>query len=199
MSKAVADSSLAGFCSEAIVRPARGSLAGIWARYRVLFGLLLIAAIWMARSPYSASNLEVPPDSVEYALSAAQLLETGHYQIIVEGRGVPPRYPPWFSGAVILPVYALLGTEPGNAILGITLFAVAGVGISWANGRRIGGNAGSILAALGVLALPAYSGWATQVMSDVPCTALVLGGGLLFLRIRARPGSAQLPQFWGAG
>lgn len=199
MSKAVADSSLAGLCSEVVARPARFSFAAIWSRYRVLFGLLLIAAIWMARSPYSASNLEVPPDSVEYALSAAQLMETGQYQIVVEGRGLPPRYPPWFSAAVILPVYALFGAEPGNAILGITLFAVAGVGISWAIGRRIGGNAGGILAALGVLALPAYSGWATQVMSDVPCTALILFGGLLFLRIHARPESAQLLRFWTAG
>src|SRR4051812_5763791 len=174
MSKAVADSSFAGLCSHVVARPERFSFATIWSRYRILFGLLLIATIWMARSPYSASNLEVPPDSVEYALSAEQILENGHYQIIVEGRGLPPRYPPWFPVAVILPVYALLGAEPGNAILGITVLAVAGVGIAWAIGRRIGGNAGAVLAALGVLALPAYSGWATQVMSDVPCAALTL-------------------------
>lgn len=180
-------------------KPGRLALAVLWHRYRTLLALLLIAAVWMARSPYSASNLEVPPDSVEYALSAEQLLTTGHYQIIVEGRGLPPRYPPWFPATVILPVYALLGAEPGNAILGITALAVAGVGISWAIGRRIGGNAGGILAALAVLALPAYSGWATQVMSDVPCAALILGGALLYLRIRARSGSTQALRFWGAG
>ena len=199
MSNAVADSSLVGLCSDVVAKPASYSFLNLWVRYRTLLALLLIAAVWMARSPYSASNLEVPPDSVEYALAPAQLLETGHYQIIVEGRGLPPRYPPWFPVAVILPVYALFGSEPGNAILGITAFAVAGVGVAWAIGRRIGGEAGGILAGLGVLALPAYSGWATQVMSDVPCTALVLAGCWLFLRIRARSVSAQIPSFWSAG
>jgi 4-amino-4-deoxy-L-arabinose transferase-like glycosyltransferase len=79
------------------------------------------------------------------------------------------------------------------------LFAVAGIGMAWAIGRRVGGASGGILAALGVLALPAYSGWATQVMSDVPGTALVLAGCWLFLRIRANAGTAQLLSFWGAG
>ena len=58
-----------------------------------LLALLLTAAVWFHRTPYSASNLEVPPDTVEYALAPLQFLETGHYEIIVEDRGLPPRYP----------------------------------------------------------------------------------------------------------
>jgi hypothetical protein len=42
-----------------------------------LLALLLIAAVWLHRTPYSASNLEVPPDTVEYALAPLQFLETG--------------------------------------------------------------------------------------------------------------------------
>jgi len=183
---------------EIAAAPKRFSFAGLWSRSQLIL-LLLIGAIWMARSPFSASNLETPPDSVEYAVAPAQLLETGHYQIVVEGRGLPSRYPPWFPVAVILPIYALLGAEPGNAILGITIFAVAGVGIAWAIGRRISGAAGGILAALGLLAVPSYSAWATQVMSDVPCAALFLVGCWLFLQIRARDDSDQLSLFWAAG
>jgi len=183
---------------EAIAPSQRFSFTALFSRYQLAL-LLLVATIWMARSPYSASNLEVPPDSVEYALASAQVLETGHYQIMIEGRGLPPRYPPWFPLTVILPVYAVLGPEPGNAIFGITFLAVAGVGIAWAIGRRIGGSVGGILAGLGVLALPAYCGWATQVMSDVPCATLIIGGCWLFLRIRARGASPQLLAFWGAG
>ncbi|MFN2622828.1 MAG: ArnT family glycosyltransferase [Chthoniobacterales bacterium] len=198
MPTAIADTAIAEPYRETAAAPNRFSLSGLLSRYQLVL-LLLIAAIWMARSPYSSSNLEVPPDSVEYALAPAQLLEIGHYQIVAEGRGLPPRYPPWFSVVVILPVYVLLGAEPGNAIFGITIFAVGGVGIAWAIGRKISGGAGGILAALGLLAVPSYSAWSTQVMSDVPCAVLVLAGCWLFLQIRARAESDQLSLFWAAG
>ena len=67
----------------------------------------------MARSPYSASNLEVPPDPVEYALAPAQVPKRVVTRSSSKRRGLPPRYPPWLSMAVIFPVYALLGAEPG--------------------------------------------------------------------------------------
>ena len=162
-----------------------------------LLALLLIAAVWFHRTPYSASNLEVPPDTVEYALAPLQLLETGRYEIIVEGRGLPPRYPPWFPVLVILPAYVLFGHEPGNAILPVTLLAVAGVGFAYAIGKRISSTTGGVLAALAVLMLPSYSSWATQVMTDVPCTALMLGTCLVYLHLRTRPQSALL--YLGAG
>jgi 4-amino-4-deoxy-L-arabinose transferase-like glycosyltransferase len=162
-----------------------------------LLVLLLIAAVWFHRTPYSASNLEVPPDTVEYALAPLQFLETGRYEIIVEGRGLPPRYPPWFPVLVILPAYVLFGHEPGNAILPITLLAVTGVGFAYAIGKRISSTAGGVLAALGVLILPSYSRWATQVMIDVPCAALVLGTCLVYLHLRTRPQSVLI--YFGAG
>lgn len=162
-----------------------------------LLAVLLIAAIWLYRSPYSASNLEIPPDTVEYALAPLQLIETGRYEIIVEGRELPPRYPPWFPALVVLPAYVLFGHEPGNAILPITLLAVAGVGFAYAIGKRISSPAGGVLAALAVLSLPSYTFWATQVMTDVPCTTLMLGTCLVYLRVRARPESTRL--YFGAG
>jgi 4-amino-4-deoxy-L-arabinose transferase-like glycosyltransferase len=159
--------------------------------------LLLIAAVWLYRTPYSASNLEVPPDTVEYALAPLQLLETGRYEIIVEGRGLPPRYPPWFPVLVILPAYVLFGHEPGNAILPVTLLAVAGIGFAYAIGKRLSSTTGGVLAALAVLMLPSYSAWATQVMTDVPCTALMLGTCLVYLHLRSKPESVLL--YFGAG
>ncbi len=123
--------------------------------------------------------------------------ETGRYEIIVDGRGLPPRYPPWFPVLVILPAYVLFGHEPGNAILPITLLAVAGIGFAYAIGKRISSTMGGVLAALAVLILPSYSRWATQVVTDVPCAALMLGTCLLYLHLRSKPPSALL--CFGAG
>ena len=162
-----------------------------------LLALLLIAAVWLYRTPYSASDLEIPPDTVEYALAPLQLLETGHYEIMVEGRGLPSRYPPWFPAIVILPAYVLFGHDPGNAILPVTLLAVAGVGFAYAIGKRITSTTGGVLAALAVLILPSYRFWASEVMTDVPCTALMLGACLVYLHLRTRPQSALL--YAGAG
>lgn len=171
----------------------RAGLTGSWP----LLPLLLIAAVWLYRTPYSASNLEVPPDTVEYALAPLQLIETGRYEIIVEGRGLPPRYPPWFPALVILPAYVLFGHEPGNAIIPVTLLAVAGIGFAYSIGKRLSSTTGGVFAALAVLILPSYSLWATQVMTDVPCTALMLGTCLVYLRLRTKPQSAFL--YFGAG
>ena len=159
--------------------------------------LLLIASVWLYRTPYNASNLEVPPDTVGYALAPLQLLETGRYEIIVDGRGLPPRYSPWFPVLVILPAYVLFGHEPGNAILPVTLLAVAGVGFADAIGKRISSTPGGVLAALALLILPSYGHWSCQVMTDVPCTALMLGTCLTYLRLQTKPEPAYL--YFGAG
>ena len=139
----------------------------------------------------------MPPDTVEYALAPLQSLETGRYEIVLEGRPLPSRYPPWFPMLVILPAYILLGHDPGNAILPVTLLAVTGIGFAWAIGKRLGGIAGAILAGLALLFLPSYASWGTQVMSDVPSAVLMLATCLLYLRLRTGPRSLAI--YLGAG
>ncbi len=170
----------------------------LMARRWQLLALLVATALFVFRSPWSVSNLEVPPDSAEYSLGALQLLETGRYQIVLQAEAFPPRYPPWFSLG-LLPAYWLLGAEPGNGILPVLLSAMAGVGFAWVIGRRLAGDAGGIVASLAVMAEPTYSKWATQIMSDIPATALMLGAACLFLRIRAGGASRQRRLFLTAG
>jgi 4-amino-4-deoxy-L-arabinose transferase-like glycosyltransferase len=166
-------------------------------RWQIL-ALLLATALFVFRSPWSASNLEVSPDSAEYSLGALQLMETGRYQIVAQAEAFPPRYPPWFSLG-LLPTYWLLGAEPGNGILPVLLSAITGVGFAWVIGRRLAGDAGGVVAALAVMVEPTYSKWATQIMSDIPATALMLGAACLFLRIRTGGASPQRRFFLTAG
>jgi hypothetical protein len=85
---------------------------------------LTIAFILFFKSAYYASDLEIVPDSVEYAVAASRLVTDQSYTIVIDGQSWPPRYPPWFSIFVIAPAYLVFGDEPGNAVFPI-LFASA--------------------------------------------------------------------------
>ena len=159
--------------------------------------LLAIAVVLLYRTPFRASDLETVPDSVEYAVGALQLHDTGRYELIVQSRPFPPRYAPWFSAIFLLPVYALIGDDPGNGILPVTLAGIAGIGFAWSLGRRVSGVAGGALAAIAVLALPTYGYWSGQIMTDVPCTTLMLASCVLYLKMRSHPRSIH--QLLGAG
>lgn len=154
--------------------------------------VLAIATVTLHRSAFEASDLYITPDAIEYGLTAHRVVFEGRYALIVAGRDLPPRYPPWFSLFVVAPAYMLLGPEPGNAIFPVTALGVCGALLARAVGRRAGGVWGGTCAALAVLALPAYRFWGRQVMTDVPTAALLLGACLLYLRIRAAPQASSL-------
>jgi 4-amino-4-deoxy-L-arabinose transferase-like glycosyltransferase len=77
------------------------------------------------------------------------------------------------------------------------LLGITGVGLAYGIGKRISSSIGGVFAALALLFLPSYGRWAIQVMTDVPCTTLMLGACLLYLRLRAKPDSALT--YLGAG
>jgi 4-amino-4-deoxy-L-arabinose transferase-like glycosyltransferase len=152
-------------------------------------GLLIILMAAMStflfyRSAYRASNLDVVPDSLEYAVGAHHLVTEGGYFIVIEGRRYPPRYTPWFSLLFLAPAYLLLGTDIGNAIYAITLFSVVGVVAAFLIGSRISGAWGGILSATILALLPTYSRHAKLIMTDVPCTALLLVACFVYIQLR---------------
>lgn len=71
----------------------RTRLSASWS----LWVLLAIAAVWLGRTPYAVSDLNVIPDSVEYAIGTLQLLDTGRYEIIVPAAAGRK---PWIGGPV---------------------------------------------------------------------------------------------------
>lgn len=146
--------------------------------------LAATAAVTLFRTARDASNLDYTPDSVEYALVGDRFVAEGRLGILLEGRLLPSRYPPWFSLVVLAPAYLILGPEPGNAIYGITFLGVAGIVAAWLVGRQEGSGWAGAAAAIATLALPTYRSWGRQIMTDVPCAALLIAACLVYVRMR---------------
>lgn len=169
-----------------LVAPAAGNLPR-WATICVPLLVAATASILLVRTPYSASALTDYPDEVEYALGAHRLVNEGRYEIVLQGQHLPPRYPPWFSALFVAPAYLVFGSDPGVAIFPMTALAIGGVVLATAIGAQVSGPWGGALAGLGVGLLPIYWYWGRHVMTDVPCTALILGASLIHLRHGALP------------
>lgn len=168
-----------------------------WRQAAAPWLLGLAAALWLWRSPWEASQLLTVPDAVEYAVSAQRLATLGRFDIVVDGRALPPRYAPGFPVLLLAPAYALLGPELGNAIVPVLLCGVAAVMAAHRLGRGLGGPAGGALAALAVLALPAFQKYGTRVMSDVPACAFALWACALYVAATGAP--ERRPRAYAAG
>ena len=151
--------------------------------YILILLVMAIAAIFLYKSPYYASNLEIVPDSVEYAASAHNFAIDGTCFITVNGEKHPSRYAPWFPALILAPAFFILGDEPGNAIYPVTLFGIIGIITAFFVSRKVAGTSGAVFSALLVLLLPVYRYYGKQVMSDVPCAALVMLECFVYLRL----------------
>ncbi|MDD4872636.1 MAG: hypothetical protein PHR77_18960 [Kiritimatiellae bacterium] len=155
--------------------------------FRTTFLVILITAASTAAfsvNPYRASNLDVIPDSVEYAIVANHFTVEGTLDIKIDGKSYPSRYPPWFSILFLSPSFFIFGNDIGNAIYPITFWGIAGVLIAFLIGRLISGNFGGILSSLALIALPLYREHTKVIMTKIPCTALTLIACYLYLRLR---------------
>src|SRR5579862_9576463 len=146
--------------------PAR---AAPWEDRAVLALIVLLAFAFLYRSPYSASALEVVPDSVEYAIAARRLVTLGQFNIALNGAVYPPRYAPWFSVLALAPVYRLTGGDDGTAILMVLFFGIAGIIAAYAIGRRLGGPWAGAGAAICLMAFKEYHAIARLILTDIPC------------------------------
>jgi len=148
----------------------------------VLGILVVLVAAWrLWRSPFNASNLEIVPDSVEYAVAADRVVSHQGYTLLVDGVVRPPRYPPWFSVGLVAPVLSFAHGELGAAILPVFVLGLACVAAAFAVGFRLAGTWGAVGAALAVLVNPAFSALAQLVMTEVPALAFGLLACWLFL------------------
>ena len=118
--------------------------------------LLVVSFFALFEPPFTASDLTIAPDSVEYSTAAWRLVYEGRYAVTINGTAYPPRYPPGFALLALAPVYQLLGQDPGIGIYGILFWSLVGVAAAFAIGRRLGGIPSGLLAGAAVLLLPDY-------------------------------------------
>jgi len=149
--------------------------------------LLVVSFIALFEPPFTASDLTIAPDSVEYSTAAWRLVYEGRYVVTINGTAYPPRYPPGFALLTLAPVYQVLGQDPGNGIYGILFWSLVGVAAAFAIGRRLGGMPSGLLAGAAVLLLPDYQKYSQMIMSDATCTAMTLVLLLAYLRLASAP------------
>jgi 4-amino-4-deoxy-L-arabinose transferase-like glycosyltransferase len=149
--------------------------------------LLVVAFFALFELPFTASDLTIAPDSVEYSTAAWRLVNEGRYVVTINGAAYPPRYPPGFAFLALAPVYQLFGQDPGSGIYGILFWSLVGVAAAFFIGRRLGGLPSGLLAGGAVLLLPDYRQYSKMIMSDATCTAMMLVLLLVYLRLTAAP------------
>lgn len=145
----------------------------------VLVALLAAWRLWC--SPFDASNLEIVPDSVEYAVAADRFATHRGYNLVIDGVTRPPRYPPWFSIGLLAPVLFFSRGELGAAILPVFVLAIVSVVAAFAIGKRLAGEWGAAGAAVALILNPAFAALSRVVMTDVPAVAFGLAGCWLYL------------------
>ena len=158
-----------------------------------LFLSTLLALTVLIIPPSWVSNLPICTDSVEYAIGAENIAETGRFVIRIHGEELPSRYPPWFSSIALAPAYLLFGKELGNAIIPITLFSIIGVISAFLIGYRLSGKWGGFISSLVLILLPAYRAYSSHVMTEVPCSALAILLSLIYMEIWTT-GSKETPE-----
>ena len=149
--------------------------------------LLVISVMTLYVPPFTASNMGIVPDSVEYATAAWRLVNEGRYVITINGEAYPPRYAPGFALFVLAPAYLLFGQGAGNAIFGILFWSLVGIAAAFSSGRRIGGLQGGLMAGAALLLFPYYRYYSQVIMSDAVCAAGTLVLLLAYLRLADAP------------
>jgi len=153
----------------------------------LLLLVLLLGGLSLWRSPFSASDLAIVPDSVEYAVGAQRLASLGRYDLEIEGVSLPPRYPPWFSALVLAPAYLLFPDELGIGIVPVLALALAALGAAFCLGHRLSGDFGAVAAALALASFGEFRRLSREIMSDVPALAFGLFACALYARMRRAP------------
>ena len=163
-------------------------------RLVILLSVLLIAATLLAVwTPLDqAAECRITPDSLELAIAGQRFAEGNGFNIVVGGDVHPPRYPPWFSVVMVAPFFVLGGEHLGLAIIPVILMAILSTLLCLLIGWRLGGVLSGVTAASTFLMLKIFRVHSQEILTDVPCLAMVLLAFAIYLRVRERPEASIL-------
>ncbi|HET6249781.1 MAG TPA: glycosyltransferase family 39 protein [Tepidisphaeraceae bacterium] len=148
--------------------------------------IVLLAAVHFYCPPGRVAELEVVPDSVEYAVAGHEFATSGKYQIHVNGRALPPRYPPGFSVIFLAPVYAIAPRSIGNGIFAVWLAGIIAALFAYLIGEKLAGPWGGVFAAVLLMHHAQIAAYTQVIMTDMPAVAMALIACWIFLHLAER-------------
>ena len=142
----------------------------------LLFSCLLFV-FYLIKTFSPASNggaLIFAPDSLEYSMGCASLLESGRYGIQLDGIFQPSRYLPWFSAMICLPAVRLFQGDILAAVYSIWLCAAGSILLVFFMGRRNGSWMTGLCAASLLFLSPMFRVMIRMVMTEIPYILFLL-------------------------
>ena len=149
----------------------------------LLAAILAGAAFRFYQPPESARALSHVPDGVECTLAMQNLLDGHGFTLRLNGADYPSRYQPWFSLVWVAPAIRFADGNVLWAWTGCFAAALAAVAAAFETGRRIGGAACGLLLAAVLGAFADFARFANVVMTEVPCTLLMICAAARWVRL----------------
>ena len=179
-----------------------------------IIGISFCVIIAAFHGPRAAGNLPIS-DSVEYAVSAFRVVESGTpdpYRALlpIEGQELPSRYAPWFPTFVLAPSMAvasyflpsstgLVNAEAiGWGVVPITVSAVLIVLLQLGIMARVAGVSAGLVGVLITICLPGFFFYSEQILIDIPFTLCALLSLRISMSIHQRTGNLWLWLGFGA-
>ncbi|TKJ34942.1 hypothetical protein CEE39_01890 [bacterium (candidate division B38) B3_B38] len=115
--------------------------------------------------PLSLADLKPWPDALEYSLSAYNLYHNHIYGFQLFGQYYPTSYPFGYP-LLIIPFYAIFGSQPYNAVYCSLFFAMLSIVFAYLIGKELGNRFTGLIAALFVAFCPLNITFSKYIMTE---------------------------------
>lgn len=168
-------------------------------KFLLAFSLFLLVAGFLIHLPSElGASLAIPPDSNEYSIGLANLIEHGKFGFTLNGEWYPSRYAPWFSLSCLTPAYLLFWGDIFSLHWAILAFALLFLVMSYKFAHIAGLGKWAFVCAVIPLFIPDFVYYSRLVMTEIPYAAILALSAIAFVRF-ADAESPSLKFCFGAG